>query len=267
MTAALELDFVALSLGNRPIVREVSFSVAAGEVVGLLGRNGVGKTSLLRVASGALAPDAGEVRVLGRPLAELSRRARARALAVVPQDTQVPFPFRVAELVAMGRAPHQPLFGFESASDMACARSAMERMGIAGLADRSLFELSGGERQLAAIARALAQESDILLLDEPTALLDLRHRADVMAVVRELAGEGRAALVVSHDLALAARACDRLVLLADGRVAAAGTPAAVLTRENLALAFGLDVDVVAGPDALPLVVPRLGAAAVENAGA
>jgi iron complex transport system ATP-binding protein len=253
----LELDGVGLSLGGRQVVRDVSLKVAPGEVVGLLGRNGVGKTTLVRIASGAVVPERGEVRLDGSRLCDMPRRDVARRLAVVPQDTHVPFPFRVSELVLMGRAPHQPLFGLESASDIARARDAMRRMGIEALAERSIFELSGGERQLVVIARALAQEPDLLLLDEPTAFLDLRHRIDVMQVVRALAAEGRGALVVSHDIALAARACDRLVLLADGVVAAAGPPAEVLTRERLQEVFDIEADVILGPDDLPVVVPGL----------
>jgi len=258
MSASLCVESVALELGDRQVVRDVSLEVQPGEVVALLGRNGVGKTTLLRIAAGAIAPDSGRVRLGEVPLSRIPRREIARKLAVVPQDIHIPFPFRVAELVVMGRAPHQPLFGFETAGDLALARASMERLGIADLADRSVFELSGGERQLAMIARALTQEPRFLLLDEPTAFLDLRHRMDVMAVVRGLADQGRGVLVVSHDIALAARACDRLVLLADGRVEATGTAEQVLTTENLQRAFGITADIIAGPDGLPVPVPRLG---------
>jgi iron complex transport system ATP-binding protein len=252
----LALVDVAVRLGPRAVLDGVGLTVAPGEVVGLLGRNGAGKTTLLRVAAGTLAPDAGSVLLDGAPLAHLGRRARARAVALVPQDTQVPFPFSVAEVVLMGRTPHLGWLGFESAHDLAIARAALDRMGIAALADRSILALSGGERQLAIVARALAQEPKLLLLDEPTAFLDLRHRLEVLAVVRELAAAGAAALVVSHDLGIAARFCDRLVLLADARVQASGAPRSVLEPGALRAAFGIEADVLAGPDGLPVVVPR-----------
>jgi len=234
----------------------VELAVAPGEVVGLVGPNGAGKTTLLRVATRVLAPDAGCVRLGGRPVDALSRRELARRLAIVPQDTAIPFPFRVIEVVLMGRTPHLGALELEGRADVARARAALERVGIAHLAERSVLEISGGERQLAAVARALVQEPEVLLFDEPTAFLDLRHRVDVLHRVRELAAEGRSALVVSHDLSLAARFCDRLAILHEGRVLASGPPEAVLTPERLRTAFGVAADVIAGPGGTPVVVPR-----------
>ena len=219
---SLHFDSVAVSLAGHPVLCGVDFELTEGEVLVLAGRNGVGKTTLLRIATGILAPDAGEVRVDGRSLADLGRRDLARTMALVPQETTVPFPFSVAEVVLMGRAPHLGLLGFESRRDLGIARTAMERLGIDHLADRSILEISGGERQLAMVARALAQEAPILLLDEPTAHLDVSRRLEVLALVRELAREGRSALVVSHDLGVAARECDRVALLSEGRVLAVG---------------------------------------------
>jgi iron complex transport system ATP-binding protein len=264
--SALAFERVSVAVGGQPVLTGVELAVEPGEVVGLVGCNGAGKTTLLRVASGVLAPDEGRVLVAGDPVpeivSELGRGELARRVAVVPQDTSVPFAFRVFELVLMGRSPHLGALGFESADDLARAHDALDDVGIARLADRSVLSLSGGERQLAVVARALAQDAPLWLLDEATAFLDLRHRARVLELARRHARrEGRAALVVSHDLALAARACDRLALLADGRILACGPPRAVLTEATVEATFGLPVSVVDGPDGAPIVVPHAGAAA------
>ena len=169
----------------------------------------------------------------------------------------MPFPFRAGELVVMGRAPHQPLMGFDAEPDVAHALRALRRLGIEDLADRSVFQLSGGERQLVAFARALAQDPELLLLDEPTAFLDLRHRVEVLGIVRELAARGRSALVVSHDLNLAARTCDRLAILCDGVIVACGPPSEVMTRELLADAYGVEAVILTAPDGGPVAVPKL----------
>jgi len=255
--ASLGFEGISFAIDGRPILRDIDLAIAPGEIVALVGPNGAGKTTLLRIASRVLTPDEGRVLLGGREASAFSRRELARKIAVVPQDVQVAFPFRAAEVVLMGRGPHLGAFGYESASDVAIARAAMERVGVAELADRSILELSGGERQMVLIARALAQEARVLLLDEPTAHLDLRHRIQVLALVREFVAEDRSALVVSHDLHLAARSCDRVGLLCGGALLAAGTPASVLTRENLRRSFEIDAEIVTGPDGAPIVVPRL----------
>jgi iron complex transport system ATP-binding protein len=210
---------------------------------------------------------AGCVELLGRPLAAFSARELARAVAVVPQETAVPFPFRVAEVALMGRAPHLPLLGFESRDDERRAREALERVGIADLAERSILEVSGGERQLAMVARALVQETPVVLLDEPTAHLDVARRLDLLGLVRGLAAEGRAVLVVSHDLGLSARFADRIALLGDGRVLAAGPAAETLAPELLRRAFGVEAEVLVTSDGAPVIVPRRAAPAPGGAGA
>jgi len=229
--AALCFEDVALKFGEREILRGVGLEVPEGAVVSLAGRNGAGKTTLLRIASRVLRPSAGRVSIRGVPIDEFSRRDLAKQLAVVPQDTPVSFPFRVIEVVLMGRSPHLGVLGFESRADVALARDVMARVG-------------------------LTQEPRVLLLDEPTAHLDLAHRVAVLDLVRDFARDGRSALVVSHDLSLSARASDRLALLAEGLVLDCGTPAEVLTPENLMTAFGIRADVIQAPDGSPLVVPR-----------
>ena len=254
----LRFEGVTATRGGRTLLHGIDFEVRPGEIVGLAGRNGVGKTTLLQLANGLLAPAAGRVLLGQTPVCSLGRRAVARRIALVPQDLHVPFPFRAGELVLMGRAPHQALVGLDSEADVVRARTALARLGIEDLADRSVETLSGGERQLVLFARALVQDPGLLLLDEPTAFLDLKHRLEVLAEVRRFVAAGGGALVVSHDLTLAARACDRLVLLGGGEVVAVGRPEDVLTPANLARAFAIDAQIVTGPDGRLIVLPMLG---------
>lgn len=260
----LRFEGVAASRGGRRLLHGIDFEVRPGEIVGLAGRNGVGKTTLLQLANGLLAPTAGRVLIGNTPVRSLRRRAVARRIALVPQDLHVPFPFRAGELVLMGRAPHQPLVGLDGESDVRRALEALARLGIEDLADRSVETLSGGERQLVLFARALVQDPALLLLDEPTAFLDLKHRLEVLREVRRFAASGRGALVVSHDLTLAARVCDRLVLLGEGEVVAVGRPEVVLTPANLKRAFAIDAQVAPGPDGRLVVLPMLEAGDGES---
>jgi iron complex transport system ATP-binding protein len=242
----LSLEGLEVRLGGRPVLAGLDLELAAGELLLLAGRNGAGKTTLLRAAAGLVRPDAGRVALDGRPLAAFSRRELARQIALVPQDTLVPFPFSAGQLVLLGRTPHLGILSFESKTDVAAAEAALARLGLGALADRSVLELSGGERQLVHLARALAQDAPVLLLDEPTAHLDLAHRALVLGCLRELAREGRAVLAVSHDLA-AARFANRVAFLAEGRLAAAGEPADVLRPETIRAAFGVEAEVLVTP--------------------
>ena len=253
---ALSFRDVAVRAGEREILRGVDLDVPVGKIVTLAGANGAGKTTLLRAASRVIATERGAIRVAGEDVARLSRRRLAQQIAVVPQDAAISFPFRVEEVVLMGRSPHLGVFGFEAAADVEKAALAMETVGITHLADRSLLELSGGERQLVLVARAIAQAARVLLLDEPTAHLDLRHRVAVLSVVKGFDARGGSALVVSHDLTLAARQSHSVALLAAGRILASGAPADVLTPDTLREVFGVEADVLHDADGAPVVVPR-----------
>jgi iron complex transport system ATP-binding protein len=227
---------------------DVTFAIEPGEVFGVIGPNSAGKTTLLRLLTRVVAPERGEVRLEGRPLARLAHAELARRVAVVPQDAPRPFPFSVEQLVLMGRYPHGPGRFFESGEDRALAHAAMAATGVLELAELPLEQLSGGERQRAMLARALAQQPLLLVLDEPTSHLDLRYQAETAALIQQVNAErGMTVLLVSHDLNLAAEVCDRLLLLARGRVARVGTPAEVLQRETLETVFGCAVSVEINP--------------------
>jgi len=238
----LEARQVGVRYGARDALLGVDASVAPGEVLGVIGPNGSGKSTLIRVLSGVRAPSSGEVRLGDRPLHAIARRERARLIALVPQETRLSFPIRVRDLVLLGRSPHTSRFGLERREDLRAAHQAMERAEILDLAERSVDELSGGERQRAVLARALAQDARILLLDEPTAFLDLKHAVLLLDLVRDLCrSRALAVAVVLHDLNLAAMYCDRLLLLDRGRVHAAGSPAAVLTYRDLCAVYGTEL--------------------------
>ncbi|MEI7926502.1 MAG: ABC transporter ATP-binding protein [Chloroflexota bacterium] len=252
----LDVRDLHVEVGGRTLLRGVTLHVAPGELVGVIGPNGAGKTTLVRAVTGLVRHSAGVVSLDGAPIEAQPGRERARTMAVVEQLPEAPATMLVRELVLIGRFPHLGLLGRESARDRAIAEHAMARAGCEALADRMLGTLSGGERRRAFIARALAQEPRLLLLDEPTAGLDASAQGEILQVVRTLADDGAGVLVVIHDLSLAAAWCDRLVLLHDGRVVAAGAPAEVVTAEHLARVYGPYVSLLAHPETgAPLVVP------------
>jgi len=256
--ALIRLEGVTLAYGEQEVVRNLTLEVERGEIVGLIGPNGSGKSTVIRAISGVLKPRKGTIRVDGRYIGELSSRELARRIAVVPQTPRLPESFTALELVLLGRTPHLGLLRFEGRKDIEICLRAMELTGCRELALRRLGELSGGERQRVVLARALAQESDVLLLDEPTAHLDIHHQVEVLSLVSRLCSSRRvAALIALHDLNLASRFCHRLVLLKDGMVCAQGTADKVLTPENLLQAYGSGVGVYSHPaDRLPVVLPR-----------
>ncbi len=240
--AALEASSVSYAYGRQGALHEVSLEARPGEVVGLVGPNGSGKSTLVKILSGVLAGYSGSALVAGDEVSRLPRRELARRVAVVPQEPNFGFPFTALEVVLMGRHPHLEGLGFESERDLAIAKAALERCGAGHFAGRTIQDLSAGERQRIVFARALAQESPVLLLDEPASFLDIRHAVGLYDVVRELATrDGKAVLAVLHDLSLAAEYCDRVYLLRAGRVEAAGPTAEVFTYANLTRVFETDV--------------------------
>jgi iron complex transport system ATP-binding protein len=232
----------------------LSFEIERGEVFGVIGPNSAGKTSLLRLLTRVLRPQRGEIRLDGRAIDALPSWEIARAVAVVPQEAPRPFPFTVEQLVLMGRYPHAPRRFFEDAADAAAARTAMLATETLSLAALPLEQLSGGERQRALLARALAQEPQLLVLDEPTAHLDLRYQAETAALLRRLNRErGITILLVSHDLNLAGELCDRLLLLRAGEIARVGPPIDVLEQALLEDVFGCRVTVDKSVNGRPVV--------------
>ncbi len=240
--------------GARAVLRGLDVEVNAGELVAIVGPNGAGKSTLLRVLLGFLAPAGGSVEIGGRPLVALDRRAIARQAAFVQQGFHTEFAFTVREMVAMGRTPYLGRFRPEGAADRDAILQAMEETGVLRMADRPFTELSGGERQRVLLARAFAQRTPLLLLDEPNASLDLLHSHELMELVRARVDGGAAALAALHDLTLAARFSDRLVVLSEGRVHADGPPADVLTETLMRDVFGVEARIVHDDGALLLHV-------------
>ncbi len=229
---------------TRWILDDVSFCVQAGEVLGVVGPNGSGKTSLLKVLARLLIPQQGRIDLFGQNMAAMAQREVARIIGVVQQDTPQVFPFTVAEAVLMGRFPHRPHdrwaggFRWESRADVIIAEQAMMMMDILHLVDRAVTDLSGGERQRAMIARALAQTPKVLLLDEPTAFLDLQHQVEIGSVLLRLKEESRVTVVlVSHDLNLVSQYCDRILLLDQGRIVRLSCPEHVIEQGALELVY------------------------------
>jgi iron complex transport system ATP-binding protein len=235
----IEANGIAVRFGTRAVFEGVDLAMRAGEMVGLIGPNGAGKTTLLRVLASLRAPEGGRVRYGGQTAAEIGRRELARRLAYLAQGGSVHWPMRVEALVALGRLPH---------------RQPMAAADILPLRGRTMARISSGERMRVLLARALAVDARVMLADEPIAALDPLHQLQVMELLRAISGEGRGVIVVLHDLALATRFCDRLVLLARGGILAEGSPAQVLTDLHLARAYG--VEVVRGErDGVPFLLP------------
>ena len=246
---SLEDVTFAYSRGKRveseAVLKGLSCLILSGRVLGILGPNGSGKSTLLKLLARILQPQQGTIDILGESLSGLSQLDVAKRVAIVPQETLQVFPFTIAEMVLMGRSPHHQGWGgwhWEDSQDWAVVQNAMEELDVAHLGNRLVTEVSGGERQRAVIARALVQEPQILLLDEPTAFLDLHHQLDIARIIKRLNRErGLTVVLVSHDLNLASQYCDQVLMLNHGRLAAMGSPQTVITPEVIEAVYGCSV--------------------------
>lgn len=258
MGLGARVEGISFAYDGTPLFSGLTVAIAPGEMAGLIGANGSGKTTLLKLISGVLRPGAGRVTAGGREVAAIPPTERARRLAVVPQESRLIFDFTVLEVVLMGRAARLGLLGVEGREDLEAARRALEWAGILHLAGRPVGRLSGGERQLAFVARALAQEPGLLLLDEPTAYLDIRHRLEIYRILHQLnRDEGLTVLTTSHDINLAARYCPRLILLKEGRVVADGPTEEVFREEILTQVYDTPLRVLRDPESgSSLALPR-----------
>jgi iron complex transport system ATP-binding protein len=233
----LVLQHITYKAGERQILKDISLHVSGGELIAIVGRNGAGKSTLLHVIAGLLPVSRGDVWLDGQPLSHLTRKAIARQMALLPQQARIDFGFQVHDIVRMGRHAHRGRFRSASPHDEAMVRQAMAVTGTEFLAQRLITEVSGGERQLILLAQALAQEPQFLLLDEPTANLDIAHQWHVVRLLQRLAREGMGVVAVMHDLSMAVRFFPRLILLDDGMVVGDGPPIEVLSVETIERVF------------------------------
>jgi iron complex transport system ATP-binding protein len=254
----LQAENLSVAYHGRPVLKNISFEMQKGEILALVGPNGSGKSTLIRALSGVLPVSNGTIRLSGRLLSGFGPAERARQIAVVPQGIQLPPAYTALETVLFGRTPYLNFLGQLSADDERIARDSLERVDALSLAERRVGELSGGEQQRVLLARALAQCTPILLLDEPTSHLDLQHQMTLMELVYKLARECELTVLVAlHDLNLAARYAERIALLENGELRFIGTPAEILTEETLSRVYGWPVQVVKHPfNGTPLVLPR-----------
>ncbi len=239
MNNAVNLKNLSYAYANRPVLKDISFTVATGDFFIIIGPNGSGKTTLMKLISGLLKPQHGQLDILNRSIGQYARKALAKTIAFVPQMTSVDFPFTVTEMVLMGRSPYLGMLGLEQKKDLEIAQQAIAFTGLEELANRKLDQLSGGEQQRVLIARAICQEPEIILLDEPTASLDLAHQIRLMDMLEKLKNEkGITVVMVSHDVNLAAMYGNQLLLLNDGYIVCQGLPNDVLTFQTLEKTYG-----------------------------
>ena len=244
----LSVEGVTFHYGSIKALEKVTFKVSSGEVLGVIGPNGSGKTTLLRCINRVLKPKFGVVLIDNKDMATLGRREIAKRVGVVPQESSISFPFTVLDIVLMGRTPYLRRLGGAAERDLMVVENAMRATNTLHLAERRIDEISGGEKQRVIIARALAQEPKILLLDEPTLHLDINHQLEILELIKRLVVDKMLiAVLVSHDLNLASRYCDKLLLLRSGKIFSAGPPKNVLTEENIRSVYGIDVEVGYNP--------------------
>ena len=255
--AGVSASGVWVSYGQREVLRGLDLEAVQGSLTALAGPNGVGKSTLLRLIAGALRPARGGVTVMGQDIAQLSGRERARLVAMVPQNPELPRGASALEVVLMGRNPHLRLLSWETAADVEIALESLRMTDAEELAERPVQELSGGERQRVAIAMSLAQQTPVILLDEPTANLDLAYQPTIMRLLRDLAADGRTVITAVHDLTLAGQFCDEVALVSEGRGVACGGPEGTLTSEAIRQVYGADTLVLEHPETgKPIVVAR-----------
>lgn len=244
----VSIEDITCGYGSRPVLKNLSMTIAPGEFVAVVGPNGSGKSTLVKAVSGTLKPSAGRILLEGKDLNQLRRRDVAQVMAVLSQETAVDFDFTVEEVVMMGRIPYQRRFSAATPEDRRVVEQAMAMTGTDGLRSRLITALSGGERQRVLLARALAQEPRLLILDEPTSHLDIAHQIDLLDLIRRLNGEGLTVMAVLHDLNLAAQYAHRMVMIKDGRICVEGTPAEVVTEAVVGAVYGSRVRVVPHPE-------------------
>ncbi len=256
----LELQNVEVAYGHTMVVKDVTFQVMPGEMVGLIGPNGSGKSTIIKAISRVISLRSGKIFLDGKDVFKMRRGDLARLIGVVPQMSILPSAFTAFEIVLMGRNPHLGLLQYESAKDMAITWQAMARTSTQPLAERIVCELSGGEIQRVVVARALAQEPKSILLDEPTANLDIRHQIEILDLIKNLCLENNLMVVIAlHDLNLASQYCDRLILINNGKVHAQGTPVEVINSQNIKEVYGTDGCVYTHPaNGLPAVLLKAG---------
>ena len=253
----IEAAGVYAAYGERTVLHGLELEAAQGTVMALAGPNGVGKSTLLRAVAGALRPARGEIRVMGADVYAMSGRERALLVGMVPQNPELPRGASALEVTLMGRNPHLGLLSWESAADVDIAMEALRMTDAEELAERPVHQLSGGERQRVAIAMALAQQTPVILLDEPTANLDLAYQPAIMRLLRELANSGKTVVTAVHDLTLAGQFCDSVALVGGGRVVACGPPEKTLTPEAIRQVYGAETLVLEHPETgKPIVVSR-----------
>jgi len=256
----LETQGITLTYGDKRVVEDVTLRVMPGEIVGIVGPNGSGKSTIIKALSRIIAPHSGRVLINDRDISRISRKELSLLVGVVPQNPILPSIFTAFDIVLMGRNPHLGLFQYEGPRDIEITWQAMKQTSTQGLAERRIGELSGGEIQCVVIARALAQETQAILLDEPTANLDISRQIEILDLIKGLCQENKLAVVMAlHDLNLAVHYCDRLLLINNGRIHAEGAPAEVINTQNLEEVYGPGNYVIAHPlSGLPVVLPRVG---------